>query len=96
MINIEENLPHEIAELICLKCLNRAIYVYPSSVLLKDLECKCGEVGYLIKTGQTLDDPDSADAECESCDLFENGKCKLGLHNDERYYCGYWKGREER
>lgn len=92
MTPIEENLPHEIAELICLKCLNRAIHVYPSSVSLKDLECKCGEVGYLIKTGQTLDDPDSADAECKTCDHFKNGKCKLGLHNDERYYCGYWKG----
>ena len=91
---IEENLPHETAELICLKCLNRAIHAYPSSVLLKDLECKCGEVGYLIKTGQTLDDSDSTDEECKSCYHLIDGKCKLGLHNDERYYCGYWKGRK--
>jgi len=94
MTNIEENLPHEIAELICLKCLNRAIHVYPSSVLLKDLECKCGEVGYLIKTGQTLDDSNSADEECESCCHIVDGKCKLGLYNDEIYPCGYWKGRK--
>ena len=95
MTNIEENLPHEIAELICLKCLNRAIHVYPSSVPLKDLECKCGEVGYLIKTGQALDDCDSSDAECKTCDHFKNGKCKLNLHNNDMYYCGYWKGSEE-
>lgn len=94
MTTIEENLPHEIAELICLKCLNRAIHVYPSSVLLKDLECKCGEVGYLIKTGQTLDNPELNNAECNTCELFRNGKCKLGLSNDNEYFCDYWKGGE--
>lgn len=51
---IEVNLPHEVAELICLKCLHRWIGVYPESVLLKDIECKCGAIGYVIKTGQTL------------------------------------------
>lgn len=51
---IELNLPHEVSELICLKCYNRWIGVYPESVLLKDLECKCGAIGYVIKTGQTL------------------------------------------
>lgn len=55
---IEENTEHEVAELICLKCLNRWIGVYPSELLLKDIECKCGEVGYVIKTGQTLSDVD--------------------------------------
>jgi hypothetical protein len=54
VIDFESNMPHEVAELICLKCYNRAIHVYPESCLLKDLECKCGETGYLIKTGQTL------------------------------------------
>ena len=54
--DIELNLPHEVAELICLKCLNRWIGVYPSELPLKDIECKCGEVGYVIKTGQTLTD----------------------------------------
>lgn len=51
-----ENEPHEVAELICLKCLNRTIHVYPEKVLLKHLECKCGETGFLIKTGQTLEE----------------------------------------
>lgn len=53
---IECNLPHEVSELICLKCHARWIGVYPESVLLKDIECKCGAVGYVIKTGQTLND----------------------------------------
>ena len=51
-----ENEPHEVAELICLKCLNRAIHVYPEKVMLKHLQCKCGETGFLIKTGQTLEE----------------------------------------
>jgi len=56
MNGIEKNLPHEVAELICLKCLNRWIGVYPKETQLKDLECKCGAIGYVIKTGQTLQD----------------------------------------
>ena len=59
MTFIEENIEHEVTELICLKCLNRAIHVYPEKILLKELECKCGEIGYLIKTGQTLPDVDA-------------------------------------
>lgn len=56
--HIEDNMEHEVSELICLKCLDRWIGVYPSEVPLKDIECKCGEVGYVIKTGQTLPDND--------------------------------------
>lgn len=55
---IEENTEYEVAELICLKCFNRWIGVYPSELFLKNLECKCGEAGYVIKTGQTLPDVD--------------------------------------
>ena len=58
MTVIEDNLEHEVSELICLKCLNRWIGVYPSELPLKDIECECGEVGYVIKTGQTLPDDD--------------------------------------
>lgn len=58
MTSIEDNIEHEVSELICLKCLNRWIGVYPSELPLKDIECKCGEVGYVIKTGQTLPDVD--------------------------------------
>ena len=59
---IEENTPHIVAELICLKCLKRAICVYPEGLLLKDMECsECGHIGAMIHTGQELDDEDSWD-----------------------------------
>lgn len=45
---------YEVSELICLMCLHRAIHVYNTSTMLKDLECKCGKVGYLINTGQII------------------------------------------
>lgn len=70
MTFIEENTEHEVAELICLKCLNRWIGVYPSELPLKDIECKCGEVGYVIKTGQTL--PDVPDENMENDARFQN------------------------
>ena len=54
MVSFEKNLPHEVSEVICLKCLRRWIAVYPQDTQLKDLECSCGEIGYVIKTGQTL------------------------------------------
>ena len=55
IVDYEKNMPHEVAELICLKCLHRWIGVYSQSVLLKEIECKCGQIGYVIKTGQTLE-----------------------------------------
>lgn len=55
---IKDDIEYEVAELICLKCLNRWIGVYPSELPLKDIECKCREVGYVVKTGQTLPDVD--------------------------------------
>ena len=58
VIEYEENMPHEVAELICLVCHKRWIGVYPQKTLLKDLECKCGAVGYVIKTGQTIEKRD--------------------------------------
>lgn len=63
MTSIEDNLTHEVAELICLKCFHRWVGVYPEDTPLKSLECDCGKVGYVIKTGQTLPDVDCDDAE---------------------------------
>lgn len=54
IVKLDEYRPHEVSELICLKCLNRWIGVYPEELLLKNIECKCGKSGYVIKTGQTL------------------------------------------
>lgn len=70
MIYTEDNTEHEVAELMCLKCLDRWIGVYPSELPLKDIECKCGEVGYVIKTGQTL--PDVPDEYMENDARFQN------------------------
>lgn len=54
IVSIEHNLPHNVAEVVCLKCLRRWIAVYSDETPLRDLECTCGEVGYVIKTGQEL------------------------------------------
>lgn len=60
VIHLEEHhLPHNVAEVICLKCLKRWIAVYPEETPLKDIECTCGEVGYVIKTGQELFNEDN-------------------------------------
>lgn len=50
----EDYMPHEVSEVICLKCLHRWVAVYPETTFLKQLECPCGEIGYVIKTGQTI------------------------------------------
>lgn len=54
VIPIEANMKHTVSEVVCLKCLSRWICVRPSSVLLKELECTCGETGYIIETGQDI------------------------------------------
>lgn len=46
VIEMEENLPHEVSELI-LKCFHRWNGVYPERTPLKKLECTCGEDAYL-------------------------------------------------
>ena len=56
VVGIEEYKPHSVAEVICVKCLSRYVCVYPSDVLLKDLDCdNCGP-GFVITTGQTLEE----------------------------------------
>lgn len=54
-VNIEENQPHKVSEVICVKCLHRWISVRPISCKLSKLECpNCGP-GYVIETGEVLD-----------------------------------------
>lgn len=56
IVPIEKNLPHEVSEVICLKCYYRFMSVIPSGTLLKNIECgRCNQKGYVIKTGQDLD-----------------------------------------
>ena len=53
----EEHTPHLVHEAVCLKCLYRFIVCYPEKTLLKELECgNCGEVGYVIATGQIIEE----------------------------------------
>ena len=55
IINLDEMRPHCVSEAVCLKCLHRWIAVYPQDTPLKLLECpKCGERGYVVKTGQDI------------------------------------------
>jgi heterodisulfide reductase subunit A-like polyferredoxin len=55
IIDFDENIPHTVSEVICVKCGFRWISVRPSSVLLKKLECKNCGTGYVIETGQEFD-----------------------------------------
>ena len=57
IIDISANEPHLVCETVCLKCFHRWIAVYPEKTLLKQLECpNCGVVGFVIKTGQDLEE----------------------------------------
>ena len=54
---IEEKMPHKVSEVICVKCLYRWIDVRPANVPLINLECAgCGQIGYVIETGEEIDD----------------------------------------
>lgn len=59
VVDISANEPHLVSEVIDLKCHHRWIAVYPERTLLKQLECpNCGAIGFVIKTGQELEDTD--------------------------------------
>lgn len=56
IIPIEANQAHCVAELICVRCGKRWIGVWPEKTLLKELECEnCGP-GFVIKTGQDVEE----------------------------------------
>lgn len=55
-ISIDENKPHKVSEVICVKCLHRWIAVRPVGTHLSDLECpNCGP-GYVIETGEIIEE----------------------------------------
>ena len=59
VVDIEANVPHCVCEVVDLKCHHRWIAVFPEKTMLKQLECpNCGSVGFVIKTGQDLEDDD--------------------------------------
>lgn len=54
--NIEDRKQHTVSEVICIKCGNRWIACRPTVALLKDMQCPCGEKGWVIETGQYIED----------------------------------------
>ena len=57
VVNIEENMPHKVSEVICIECKHRWIAVRPTTTLLKNLECtRCGLQGYVIETGEIMEE----------------------------------------
>ena len=57
VVSIEKNLPHTLAELMCVSCLNRWVGAFPSEKWLDELECPhCFRTGFIINTGQKLDE----------------------------------------
>ena len=54
LIELYEQRPHRVAEVICVKCLHRVICVWPEGTLLKDLYCATCGPGYIILTGQPV------------------------------------------
>lgn len=56
ILSIDELKPHIVSEVICVKCGDRWISVRPEKTLLKELECENCGAGYVIETGQVLED----------------------------------------
>ena len=57
LIDIDENKPHKVSEVICVNCKYRWIAVRLSTVRLKDLECAgCHRQGYVIETGEIINE----------------------------------------
>lgn len=55
IINIEENRPHKVSEVMCVKCFRRWIAARPVRVLLKEMDCpNCG-AGFIIETGEEIE-----------------------------------------
>lgn len=54
--DINENEPHCVSELICVRCGKRWIGVYPEKTWLKEIECENCGTGFVIKTGQDLEE----------------------------------------
>lgn len=55
IVDINENTPHKVSEVICVKCGYRWLAVRPVTTLLKDLECpQCSKQGFVIETGEVI------------------------------------------
>lgn len=54
--HIEELKPHKASEVICVKCGRRWIAVRPADTLLKQLECPDCGAGFVIETGEEVEE----------------------------------------
>ncbi len=55
IVQLDEYRPHKVSEVICVRCGKRWISVRPAGTLLKEIECpECGE-GFVIETGEELE-----------------------------------------
>ena len=82
----------KVSTVVCLKCLKRWVSIRERKVLLTQLECpQCGEQGYTIETGE-----ETNERLCDSCKISKDGKCKLGLTNDENCLYFDYDERKER
>ena len=55
-VDINENTPHKVSEVICINCKHRWIAVRPTVVRLTELECpECHQSGFVIETGEILE-----------------------------------------
>jgi len=59
--SIDAKKPHSVSEVICIRCGKRWVSVRPEITLLKEIECeKCG-AGYVIETGQILENQEDSE-----------------------------------
>lgn len=56
LIDLDENRPHKVSEVVCLKCLHRWIAMRPVGTLLKELHCPKYGWQCAIETGEEIDD----------------------------------------
>ena len=54
--DISEDMPFRVSETICIRCGLRVLCVRPAVLMLKELECENCGAGFMIETGQILDD----------------------------------------
>ena len=56
VVDIGANLPHVVHEVICVKCCHRYIAAAPVDLWLKDYDCETCGPGFVILTGQPIDE----------------------------------------
>lgn len=55
IINLDDQRPHVVQEVVCIKCHKRWIACAPVDLLLKDYECPNKDIGFVIKAGQIME-----------------------------------------